>query len=201
MNGNERPKPRTASRVAELRPSNASTVGAPAMPNPARTRARQMVIEHARLMPTQRFRAKKWPSQEESARAGGVRGPWRRAPVETPAVGRCRQRVLQVAAVGKLFGCHIPGDTPCSQNCMLHSRCCMLQVAIVDRRFPGVTCMPQWRHVCPRRKCCEGTRCEPTAALAQYTLVCLWLTDELTAARVLSANVRCKPHYSVRNRI
>ena len=139
-----------------------------------------------------------------SAWAGGVRGPWRRAPVETPAVGRCRQRVLQVAAVGKLFGCHIPGDTPCSHNCMLHSRCCMLQVAVVDRRFPGVTCMPQWRHVCPRRKCCEGTRCEPTAlglGLAQYTLVCLWLTDGRTAARVLSANVRCNPHHSVRNRI
>ena len=131
-------------------------------------------------MPTQRFRAKKWPSQEESARAGGVRGPWRRAPVETPAVGRCRQGVLQVAAVGKLFGCHIPGDTPCSHNCMLHSRCCMLQVAVVDRRFPGVTCMPQWRHVCPRRKCCEGTRCEPTALGLGTVYVGLSLADCLT---------------------
>ena len=172
-----------ASKTKDSEPSSRAPpiqckhVGAPAMPNPARTRARQMVIEHARLMPTQRFLAKKWPSQEESARAGGVRGPWRRAPVETPAVGRCRQRVLQVAAVGKLFGCHIPGDTPCSHNCMLHSRCCMLQVAVVDRRFPGVMCMPQWRHVCPRRKCCEGTRCEPTALGLGTVYVGLSLAD------------------------
>ena len=75
-----------ASKTKDSEPSSRAPpiqckhVGAPAMPNPARTRARQMVIEHARLMPA--LDAHATLPREEVAIAGGER-----------AGGRCQRAV------------------------------------------------------------------------------------------------------------
>ena len=111
MNGNERPKPKDSGPSSRAPPIKCKHRGCTGDAQ-SRTHARTPNGHRACALDAHAPLPRKEMAQE-SERAGGVRGPgWRRAPVETPAVECCRQCVLQVAAIGKLFGCHIPGDTP-----------------------------------------------------------------------------------------